>query len=609
MSKIKNLIFLIFVKLSSFSPLCEVDIKHCSRCNPITKLCVKCDKDIYSPDENGGCQNAKKCILGHNNCIQCNEKGNLCEKCLDGYFPDENGGCSYTDNCEISYEGQCLECKTNFILIGLNNSFYEGIKICKSIVLGDLKNCLIINRDLGYCEECKKGYFLNFGDKKCTKVENCYQSTFDICTKCNNGYYLNKKENKCLFQDEIFGNCLQTLDGKTCDVCEEDFYFNEENKCNAINFCSKSKNNYSCEKCISGYYLTQYGTTCTQEKNCYSGNKDLGICLTCIDNYYIDYMDGKCKSNQEENDFKYCFIADNNKCQKCISKYKLSIDNKCSLSSNCAEVDNGECIVCEDNYHLGYDNRCTNIDHCIYSNDYECIECENNYYFNRTKGLCQIGEGNLKNCKLTDKGDYCIKCKDDFYLNKKNNLCYNNQENNNFYKCAMTDDTGELCNECIKEYYLGDKDNKCSKIEGCLLSENENKCIECDEYYCLDINTGKCVINDEIIDEEKKFYFKCNKTNKAGNACEICNDGYILSEDGLCFDNVHCVEKDQDGKCKICKKNENDNIDSFYCLNNYFGCIELFKNDRCQECNNILDFYNCTKCFDEYELNRFGLCD
>ena len=78
MSKIKYLILLIFVKLSGLAPLCEVDKNHCSRCNPITKLCIKCEKEIYIPDENGGCQNAKKCILGYNNCIQCNEKGNLC---------------------------------------------------------------------------------------------------------------------------------------------------------------------------------------------------------------------------------------------------------------------------------------------------------------------------------------------------------------------------------------------------------------------------------------------------------------------------------------------------------------------------------------------------
>jgi hypothetical protein len=69
----------------------------------------------------------------------------------------------------------------------------------------------------------------------------------------------------------------------------------------------------------------------------------------------------------------------------------------------------------------------------------------------------------------------------------------------------------------VNGYDLGELDNKCSKIKGCALSENENKCLECDNfYYCLDKKTGKCEINDEIIDENKKFYFKCNKTNDEG---------------------------------------------------------------------------------------------
>jgi len=59
MSKIKYLILSIILQLSVLSPLCEAEKNHCSRCNPITKLCIKCEKDIYIPDENGGCQNEK----------------------------------------------------------------------------------------------------------------------------------------------------------------------------------------------------------------------------------------------------------------------------------------------------------------------------------------------------------------------------------------------------------------------------------------------------------------------------------------------------------------------------------------------------------------------
>ena len=62
-------IYLIFLKISLFTSLCIEEKNHCTKCNPISKLCVKCDKDIYVPDQNGGCEYSHKCILGKNNCV------------------------------------------------------------------------------------------------------------------------------------------------------------------------------------------------------------------------------------------------------------------------------------------------------------------------------------------------------------------------------------------------------------------------------------------------------------------------------------------------------------------------------------------------------------
>ena len=101
-----------------YGSICIEGQNKCLRCNPITKLCEKCEKNIYIPDNIGGCENSKKCILGNHYCYKCTTEGNLCKICQEGYFPDENGGCTYTLNCEISYKGNCLKCKDNFILIG-----------------------------------------------------------------------------------------------------------------------------------------------------------------------------------------------------------------------------------------------------------------------------------------------------------------------------------------------------------------------------------------------------------------------------------------------------------------------------------------------------------
>ena len=190
-------LLLLILKISLSSSACIIDEKHCSRCNPVTKLCVKCDMDIFVPDKKGGCENSHKCVLGMNKCNECNEDEDLCKECMEGYFPDENGGCSFTDNCEISYRGVCLKCKEDFVLIGEKNIYNNAeIKICKSIN-GDLKNCEEINKSTGFCEKCKEGFYLNSGDKNCIKTENCSESVLDVCTKCNRLYYLDKKDLKC----------------------------------------------------------------------------------------------------------------------------------------------------------------------------------------------------------------------------------------------------------------------------------------------------------------------------------------------------------------------------------------------------------------------------
>ena len=54
----KNFYIIFLVKiLSIFSdPNCEEGKNNCLLCNPITNLCHKCDKNIFKPDKNGGCE-------------------------------------------------------------------------------------------------------------------------------------------------------------------------------------------------------------------------------------------------------------------------------------------------------------------------------------------------------------------------------------------------------------------------------------------------------------------------------------------------------------------------------------------------------------------------
>ena len=162
-----------------------------------------------------------------------------------------------------------------------------------------------------------------------------------------------------------------------------------------------------------------------------------------------------------------------------------------------------------------------------------------------------------------------------------------------------------MCKKCVQDYYLGKKYKKCTTIEGCEVSVDGNNCEECDEYHVLNVKNGKCEINSKIIDENKKYFYKCNRTNEEGNACEKCLDGFVLNDNGLCADNIHCVEE-KDGTCKKCLKNETDIYN--YCLNSVLGCAEI-DIENCLECNDIFDLNKCTKCFEGYLLNDKNKCD
>ena len=52
--------FVIFFKYIQTFPNCIEGENFCSKCNPVTKLCYKCQEDIYTPDEKGGCRYAEK---------------------------------------------------------------------------------------------------------------------------------------------------------------------------------------------------------------------------------------------------------------------------------------------------------------------------------------------------------------------------------------------------------------------------------------------------------------------------------------------------------------------------------------------------------------------
>ena len=388
--------------------------------------------------------------------------------------------------------------------------------------------------------------------------------------------------------------------------CEKGTYYSEDGKCSDTNFCKVTNKDLSCKECVYGYFLTKDRGACTQEPNCENGDNKNGECNYCILNYYIDLQDKKCYDNTNEEKYKLCIIVDKGICKECELSYFLSENNKCTITPNCSISENTLCTKCQEGFHLGLDHRCSSVEKCIYSRAGSCNECEDGYYLDIYNDKCVESKDNFINCKRNsyNSPEVCELCKNDFYISYKDHLCYDNTAPGPFYKCEISNTNGDKCISCIDGYYIGKYDSNCSKIEGCLQSFDENTCIECDDYYCLD-NKGNCSDNYYVIDEDIKYYYRCKKLNADGTKCETCERELNATEEGICYDKVHC-ETFIDGKCCKC---QNDNPWGYlgYCLNEEFGCVDTFL-EHCIRCDDLMNLDVCTQCEEGYEIDEFGGC-
>ena len=592
-----QLLFIVFqIKIFQFKN-CMKYYNFCIQCNQITDLCDYCIFPVFKPDLTGGCEGAKHCTPNNNFCLECNQGSTLCQKCENEYLPDNNGGCALTDNCEVSYRGECQICKQNYNLVNEGKPYLE----CKAKPKEEDLYCKKFDKE-GICTECVDNYFLTHGNKKCSKVFYCNYVQDNECTECIRGYYLDKKDNNiCKPYNENFFYCKESIDGKKCSLCQEGFYLSQDNKCVITPYCVESKpNTYLCQQCVEGYFLTTE-ESCSITKHCkHLLDPSSGKCYSCDKDYYINTKTGICKSNQEDNNFKYCEKG-SDFCESCIIYYHLGEDHKCSKSRNCSESEDAVCIKCDNTTHLTKNNKCVETKHCVLSDDYyKCIECEKGYFYNTSSNKCINDEDyeEFQNCKELDLiGEKCVECQNNYYLNKTDNKCYLSKENSTLYKCSEIN-KNNTCIKCAKNYYLGKLDNKCSSIYGCDKSENINKCLQCNPNYCL--TNGKCNYTDMVLDDQKGYCYKCVETNKNGTRCKQCFDGYNLLDNGFCSNLNNCEEKENDN-CLKCQNNVVDlyGYNVLLCANKKLGCVENY-NDKCLRCDDIHDFDKCTKCKDGY---------
>ena len=88
-----------------------------------------------------------------------------------------------------------------------------------------------------------------------------------------------KNEEKCQLIEDSFVFCKQTIDGKTCDLCKNNYYLAEDGQCTDTIMCSKTEKG-KCIQCSEGAILLK-DNTCSLEKNCLSADKDTALCNSC----------------------------------------------------------------------------------------------------------------------------------------------------------------------------------------------------------------------------------------------------------------------------------------------------------------------------------------
>ena len=68
---------------------------------------------------------------------------------------------------------------------------------------------------------------------------------------------------KFVLQDESFLNCKESFAGESCDVCDDNYFFNEKGFYKNIKDCSDGY--LICRQCIENYYLTK-NNVCLRKK-------------------------------------------------------------------------------------------------------------------------------------------------------------------------------------------------------------------------------------------------------------------------------------------------------------------------------------------------------
>ena len=159
--------------------------------------------------------------------------------------------------------------------------------------------------------------------------------------------------------------------------------------------------------------------------------------------------------------------------------------------------------------------------------------------------------------------------------------------------CEKCNPLTNLCDRCIADNYIKNGEGGCSPIckigkNYCVLCDDQKKlCTECISNYILvgsNYDDSYQICKNKNSGEFRNCYYINSKTG----FCEVCEEGYFLTEgNSRCINIENCYESIF-GLCIQCKHGYYLNKRESICLkveNSFYYCKQTLDGKNCDECN------------------------
>ena len=395
--------------------------------------------------------------------------------------------------------------------------------------------------------------------------------------------------------------------------------------------CSAYKN---CLLCDTNKFYALKNSTCSLKniENCEKINQ-IGECLVCLKNFYLDSTTKKCVGVETEKKIFKCLNYSNTQiCQNCENDYIIE-NSKCvkieNLVTNCEIYKNdGICSLCMNGFYLTTDGKkCEafpEISNCNYFHNFTCLKCDSNYvlnnnmYFYKTfqsssedekkkvLGIMDNEENSrkileahdvcqrtiVKNCLEYDTFKTCKICLPKHFLTK-HKTCeaypFNAISNCLTYSNLTT------CTNCLTNFYLTNSECKSvTAVNNCFeYSKTNDQCIKCNQNFFL-ASTSECKSIVKI--DDCSIYSQISNSSQ----CVKCTPSFYLSSPSSCVVRVNsksiknCKTKILNSdKCEICNTNFILSTDGELCSEKVSNCDThyFFTKTNTPTCSKCEDLY------------------